>query len=368
MDSVQAKLSADIARHAGRRRNSNECFGVCCRESIPWYFTGEDMKWYIDWLGIRGVNMYIPYAFYYSVDGKQKEERTPDVGPNNIWWKHYRKFSDYMKRLSYLMADSVNCARTAVLCDNNRVPHREVQALYEDQIEFNYLPVGMLADSEMEDGTVCIRGYRYEVILDVLGYTDAGALSGCHVVHSAEGLLEMTTYPSGEAIRTIGLGAGCEPIRAVHLVKEGLNLYLLSNEGEGSIGTKLIVPGKGRPILVDLWNGSYIAADGVERKDGVCLDITLEACETVLVVLDESGAMTEETKELLDLGDWTSRFALIEKVDNQAVYELVRKTAGAQTQTEKTGLNGLHKTANLQWLRYWLLSVYVFFSFLLVTR
>lgn len=238
-----------------------------------------------------------------------------------------------MKRLSYLMTDSVNCARTAVLCDNNRVPHREVQALYENQIEFNYLPVGMLADSEMEDGTVCIRGYRYEVILDVLGYTDAGALSGCHV----------------------------------HLVKERLNLYLLSNEGEGSISIKLIVPGKGRPILVDLWNGSYSAADGVERKGGICLDITLEACETVLVVLDESGAVTEETKELLDLGDWTSRFALIEKVDNQAVYELVRKTAGAQTQTEKTGLNGPHKTANLQWLRYWLLSVYVFFSFLLVT-
>ena len=42
-DSVQAKLAADIARHLGRRRNSNECFGVCCREQMPWYFTGMDM-------------------------------------------------------------------------------------------------------------------------------------------------------------------------------------------------------------------------------------------------------------------------------------------------------------------------------------
>lgn len=43
-DSVQAKLSADIARHLGRRRNANECFGVCGRENVPWYFKGYDMK------------------------------------------------------------------------------------------------------------------------------------------------------------------------------------------------------------------------------------------------------------------------------------------------------------------------------------
>ena len=96
-DSVQAKLSADIARHLGRRRNANECMGVCNRDRIPWYMTAGDMKWYLDWLGLRGVNFYIPHAFYYSVEGARKEERPPDVGPNNIWWPHYKKFSDYMR-------------------------------------------------------------------------------------------------------------------------------------------------------------------------------------------------------------------------------------------------------------------------------
>ena len=114
-DSVQAKLSADIARHLGRRRNANECFGVCCRDGIPWYMTAGDMKWYIDWLGMRGVNLFVPHAFYYSVEGARKGERPPDVGPNNIWWKHYRRFSDYMKRLSFLMTDSINGAEIAVL-------------------------------------------------------------------------------------------------------------------------------------------------------------------------------------------------------------------------------------------------------------
>lgn len=119
-DSVQAKLSADIARHLGRRRNVNECFGVCSRDNIPWYFTAGDMKWYIDWLGQRGVNLFVPHAFYYSVLGQRKGERPPDVGPNNIWWKHYHRFSDYFKRLSWLMTDSVNGAKAAVLCEDRK--------------------------------------------------------------------------------------------------------------------------------------------------------------------------------------------------------------------------------------------------------
>lgn len=143
-DSVQAKLAADIARHLGRRRNANECFGVCYRDGIPWYFTAEDMKWYIDWLGMRGVNLFVPHAFYYSVREQRSAERPPDVGPNNIWWEYYDRFSTYMKRFSYLMTDSVNCAKVAVICDNNHIPCEEAAVLYEHQIEFNYLPVGIL--------------------------------------------------------------------------------------------------------------------------------------------------------------------------------------------------------------------------------
>ena len=168
-DSVQAKLCADIARHLGRRRNANECFGVCSRKPWEWHFTGRDMIWYINWLSIRGVNLLVPHAFYYSTAGKRKEERPPDVGPNNIWWPHYRRISDYIKRLSFLMTDSVNGARVAVLVDNNRVPYREIASLYENQIEFNYLPVALLPECKVKEGRLCIREYAYDIVLDVHG-------------------------------------------------------------------------------------------------------------------------------------------------------------------------------------------------------
>ena len=176
-DSVQAKLCADIARHLGRRRNANECFGVCSRKPWEWHFTGRDMVWYINWLSIRGVNLLVPHAFYYSTTGKRKEERPPDVGANNIWWPHYRRISDYIKRLSFLMTDSVNGARIAVLCDNNRVPYREIACLYENQMEFNYLPVALLPECKVKDGRLCIREYAYDAVLDVWGLLEESA--GC---------------------------------------------------------------------------------------------------------------------------------------------------------------------------------------------
>lgn len=74
----------------GMQTNSNECFGACNRDDNPWDFTGGDMKWYLDWLGVRGVNLFIPHAYYYSIVGRRKDERPPDVGPNSNWWDHYK--------------------------------------------------------------------------------------------------------------------------------------------------------------------------------------------------------------------------------------------------------------------------------------
>ena len=32
----------------------------------------KDMKWYLDWLFVRGVNMIFPHAFYYSLRDRRK--------------------------------------------------------------------------------------------------------------------------------------------------------------------------------------------------------------------------------------------------------------------------------------------------------
>lgn len=290
-DSVQAKLSADIARHLGRRRNANECFGVCYRDGIPWYMTGGDMKWYIDWLGIRGVNLYIPHAFYYSVEGERKGERPPDVGPNNIWWKYYDRFADYMKRLSYLMTDSVNGAEIAVLCDNNHVPYKEIACLYENQIEFNYLPAALLEEAEVREERLHIKEYTYKGVLNVLGQTYADRFG--------EKLGQMLWNVAGEetekvskvckAICALGgkkpfgeirLEKPCSTLRKVALNKNGVDMILFGNEGREAISVDVTVLGMSKPIFVDLWRGICYCVEGAGER----FHLSLQPSETVLAV------------------------------------------------------------------------------------
>lgn len=125
-NSTMAKCSSDAARHTGRRRNGNECFGCCFRngkKGTTYDLPLEDIKWYLDWLFVRGVNLIIPHAFYYSVsDERRLNERPPDVGPNNLYWPYYSIINDYIKRMSWLMTDSINITEIAVLCNHDYLP------------------------------------------------------------------------------------------------------------------------------------------------------------------------------------------------------------------------------------------------------
>lgn len=80
LDSTLGKCSADAARLMNRRRNSNECFGACNKDNNPWQLSGGDIKWYTDWLAVRGVNLFIPHAFYYSITGNWMPRRWPNSG------------------------------------------------------------------------------------------------------------------------------------------------------------------------------------------------------------------------------------------------------------------------------------------------
>lgn len=327
-DSVQAKLPADIARHLGRRRNANECFGVCCRQQIPWYFTGMDMKWYINWLGIRGVNLFIPHAFYYSVEGQRKEERPPDVGPNNIWWNHYKQFSDYIKRISWLMTDSVNGAKIAVLCDNNQIPFAETALLYENQVEFNYLPVSLLKDCHTQGQILCIREYRYEAVLNVLGKEYDQNLDGVTIVHDEKQLLN-------DQFRTIKTSEPCPCLRAVGLQKDGNRMYLLSNEGTKTIRTRIWFPGGASLLSMDLWKNAFYPSPAIYQTDGAWMEVQLEPCEMLLVIYDGMGSNNrkncgktsdKESKNLAGMireaiPNWTERFTLQKKENNKAEYQ-----------------------------------------------
>lgn len=308
-DSVQAELSADIARLLGRRRNANECFGVCNREKIPWYFKGEDMIWYINWLGMRGVNLFVPHAFYYSVEGQRSGERPPDVGPNNIWWKYYRQISDYMKRISYLMTDSVDDARIAVLCDNNRVPYEEVAALYANQIPFHYMPIALMP--EVQNGRLCIQGYTFDKVLNVIDADISEKAQGIKIYQNTQELLkDVLPYCKYRLDGTYAT------LRREILIKDNVEMILLCNEGQQRIDTWMEIPQDIRYISMNLWSGEYRCEESQGKYH-----VQLAPLQMQLLILDETCEIPlKEIAQKLDMGDRTGDFTLLSKENNQAEY------------------------------------------------
>ncbi|MBQ9196366.1 MAG: hypothetical protein IJ157_03900 [Clostridia bacterium] len=265
LDSTMAKCSADMARLLGRKRNSNECFGACNRNGNPWYFTGEDMKWYIDWLAVRGVNLFIPHAFYYSLAGQRSAERPPDVGPGSIWWPHYRLWADYMTRLSCLMAESSFSAPIALLCRNRDLRPDLAAPLFEAHKSFEYLPESMWADCREAEGKLRLGSRVYSAVLGP--ETQFAAMP-----HSAD---------------AVDADCLCRPpqpdLRVAPLTYRGERCWLLVNEGKNDIETELTLPWNGKIGQYDLWRGAPSRIDVRETEGGVCLALSLPSHGSLLL-------------------------------------------------------------------------------------
>lgn len=274
-ESVLAKCSADRARLDGRRRNGNECFGCCGPAEAQWAMTMDDMKWYMDYLFVRGVNLLYPHAFFYSLRDGRGDERPPDVGLNNLWWPMYDRVAMYMRRLSWLMTDSEDMAQVAVLCEEDSMPWENCIPLYENQIGFHYLPQTM----------VKTHGARY--------------------AYHVSGEAQIAALP-----RDVRLDAACPALRTAHVRKLGLDYYLLVNEGEEAIQVPMQVDACGAAYWWNAWTGEISeAATDAQGK----YHLTLPRRESIILCIDPASAPHEaqavtahvQTKTVLSGCAWT---------------------------------------------------------------
>jgi hypothetical protein len=126
--STQGKCASSAMIHLKRRRNLNEFCGAYGHN-----FTFEEMQWLANWLLIRGCNLLVPHAFYYSIRGPRIDERPPDVGPNSPWWSQYKPFARATSRLCWLNTDGVHVCELALLGRNDNLPWRAARTMYSKE-------------------------------------------------------------------------------------------------------------------------------------------------------------------------------------------------------------------------------------------
>ncbi|WMJ86530.1 glycosylhydrolase-like jelly roll fold domain-containing protein [Anaerocolumna sp. MB42-C2] len=322
--STMAKCTADSARHRGKRRNGNECFACCGKNKVEWAFSADDMKWYMDWLFVRGVNLLYPHAFFYSVDGPGRiGERPPDVGPNNIWWPYYKQISNYIKRMCYLMTDSVNLAKVAVLCEAHHLPWQIVKPLYENQIEFNYLEKELFLSGNCFIQESCIRiekqAYRILVIEDDKLIDNAIMDKISTFIHNGGSVIvynpdktdlkiqKMISIPHFYDIvekidavigREVAVLKEVKDLRVTHIVKNGFEFFVFVNEGEKEINTLVRLKPAGNVGNIEKWDalrGDIKEAALIRKAEVDYMDIGLKLSRRESLILRVKG---EESPEL----------------------------------------------------------------------
>jgi len=264
-ESTQAKGSSSAMRHAGRRRNANEFCGAYGHE-LSW----ADMLWLSRWCLVRGVNLLVPHAFYYSVRGPRLDERPPDVGPHSPWWERYREHADEVRRLCWLDVEAAHVCGLAILAPEDRLPWRAAEACFRNQRDFNYLSGRDIGDRAVLDREgIRVEAMSYGALIveeepapklaeRLAPLADAGRL-----LRWGEGAGEAHLLERLEALvpADVRLKPACPAVRVRHVVKAGVHAYLLFNEESSDVETTVSLSVQGPRRLYDP------VADTLDRAD-----------------------------------------------------------------------------------------------------
>ena len=270
--STQGKCASSAMIHLGRRRNMNEFCGAYGHN-----FTFEEMQWLANWLLIRGCNLLVPHAFYYSIRGPRIDERPPDVGPNNAWWPQYKPFAQATSRLCWLNTDSTHVCELAILGLNDHLPWRAAKVCFRHQRDFNYLEARHLwEDARVDRDGIRIAGMHCRMLVleedppaKAAPAVDTLAKAG-RVIRWSEAMPDAQFVDSIDRLvePDIRVSPDTPDLRVRHVRKGQTDYYLLFNEGAEDVEFRLDVSAKGRWTLLDPITGQHKV---VSSDASICL-------------------------------------------------------------------------------------------------
>lgn len=286
--SCAPKVASSAAALQGSRRNVTEVYGA-----YGWQMTLDEAKWLLDWHLVRGTNLIIPHAFFYSLRGRRAYESEPDMGLHNVWWQDFRHLGDYARRLCWLLSDGELLCDVAILTDGNNAAWAAARLLMEAQIDFIYVDEFALREAVSKDGSLHIGQQRFRtVICDPPQQTLHPQLAD----FAQQGGQVLTSWEPESLIDQIrqhiepDLHWPNEPnLRVIHYAKEGRQVYFLVNEGESPMEGDLSLringalerwdplTGEIQPWPAELIDGRLHTNLRIERRQGLVLAVDPQA-------------------------------------------------------------------------------------------
>lgn len=120
-EKIAEKYASSAAHTCGSKRVMSETYALS-----GWELTLQEMKRWVDYQYVRGVNMLVPHAFYCSIDGERSKECPPSEFYQNPYWKYFQYYAEYTNRASYILSQGTHKCHIALY-----YPIHNMQAIYD---------------------------------------------------------------------------------------------------------------------------------------------------------------------------------------------------------------------------------------------
>ena len=297
-----------------------------------WETGVRTMKYLLDELLIRGVNVYVPHAF------SPKAFPDPDCPPHffahgeNPEYSAFGNLMAYANRVCHLISGGRSFPDVAILYfaesdwAGGAVGNGpDARALSRAQIDYQFLPSDVFSEPEKfgtsfvdnvlrvnktEYRSLVISGCDYLPIAAAsfavrasrdgfpvvftqkkpVGFTDA---SDAALLEELKRLPVVSTDGLADYIRT-RINTDVEPLRStedltIYHYDNGKGLYLFLNENPGkAYSGKAHLRKKGKPFLYDPWMNTLLEIPYVQDEQGTLIDLSLSPLELAIVAFDLS--------------------------------------------------------------------------------
>ncbi len=270
-DSVAGKSAHSAAVLDGRRFNISEVLGA-----FGWQLTLDEVKWLLDWHLVRGTNLFIPHAFFYSIRGRRAFESEPDLGLHHAWWPYWGLIAGYVRRLCWLFSDGEEVGEVGILADPDHLPWAAAKALLQAQINFIYVD-----EAHRQAGPVPVRA----LVCDPPGAAPRSDLPVIATWTPAT-LPAQVEAAIGREVRW----DGSPDLRVRPYRKDGRDLYLLVNEGEAPVAGTLSLRRAGSVACWDALTGAVRPWPGALVAGRLQTRITLDRRASLVLTVDPAGA------------------------------------------------------------------------------
>ena len=177
---IDSKLSSSIAHLYQKER-----VAVCAYWGSGWgHNTQENLAWTHENYAY-GINLYNRHGVLYSTLGGWYEWFPPAVHFRQPYWQYWKHFTDYVRRLSYIMSQGVHQADIALLYpittihanwsggDNFSDTAKEAatttfdlaKLIYRSGIDFDFIDYPSLCRAEVRDGKLVVSGLEFRVVV-----------------------------------------------------------------------------------------------------------------------------------------------------------------------------------------------------------